>query len=214
MVAEKVSFRTTDGVDIAADFYPAGSGRGVLLVHQFNRDKKSYAGLANALNTNGFAALALDLRGHGESRGAGALSDPQSLRPQDFADMEKDLLAAARFLASKGVTRFYIVGASIGANLAISYPVHHAGFSASVALSPGIDFKGLQPLADAKRTRVPLLVVSSRDDAYSFSSSARLLDAVSAEKDWIRFDSAGHGTDMLKNEAGLPSRILDWIQRR
>ncbi|MEK7539848.1 MAG: alpha/beta fold hydrolase, partial [Patescibacteria group bacterium] len=171
---QKVSFITSDGATIHANYLKAQSSRAAILVHQFNSSKESYNGLGKLLNENGYGVLAIDLRGHGESRGQGSLANPTYLSGKDFQNMRLDLSAAQKFLSEKSYKDFFIVGASIGANLAIIYPFESSGFKAAVALSPGEDFKSLLPLQACQKTRVPTMIVASREDAYSFESAKKI----------------------------------------
>ncbi|MDZ4296063.1 MAG: alpha/beta fold hydrolase, partial [Patescibacteria group bacterium] len=68
-MAERVTFSTADGVAIVGDHYagPTGLSPAVVLLHMLPAERASWAGLARALQAEGFQALAIDLRGHGES---------------------------------------------------------------------------------------------------------------------------------------------------
>lgn len=209
---ESVSFMTSDDVSIAANFFSANSDKAVILVHQFNRDKSSWGQLPSLLQQSGFGVLAIDLRGHGESAASGSLASPASLKLSDFQDMEKDLDASVGFLKQKGFSDFFLIGSSIGANWAIMFPASHSGFRASVALSPGLDFKSLAPLSAAKKTRVPLLLIASSDDSYSFDSSQQLFRSVSAPKDFWALKNLGHGVTMLESDPALNQKIVDWLK--
>ncbi len=211
--SQKVSFSTQDGVKIVANFFPFDSNKAVIAVHQFNSSKESYNELAQLLNKNGFAVLSIDLRGHGESKASGSLSSPFSLQDSDFQTMEWDILAGQQFLQQKGFTDFFLVGASIGANLAIMVPAENSGFKAAVALSPGEEFKSLVPMAAARETMVPTLLVASKEDAYSFQSVQSLYPSFNAQAKKIELNNAGHGTSMLEKEPSLKQSILDWLQK-
>ncbi|MCE7960066.1 MAG: hypothetical protein DYH06_19335, partial [Acidobacteria bacterium ACB2] len=66
----KVTFPTSDGVTLAGTFRPSPAGQGapaVLLLHDFSRERREWADLLPAWAEKGLAALAIDLRGHGES---------------------------------------------------------------------------------------------------------------------------------------------------
>lgn len=208
---QKVFFKAADGIRIAAHFWVASSPKAVLLVHQFNNSKESYSEFAEFLNRNSFGVLALDLRGHGESRASGSLSNPLLLQPSDFQNMKLDLLAALDFLKQNRFTDFYFVGASIGANLAIIFPAQNPGFRAAVALSPGLDFKSLLPQKSAQKTTVSTLLVASSEDAYSFETVHELDQTFSCEHQKVELSNAGHGTFMLVKNPGLSETILDWF---
>ncbi|MFH0954644.1 MAG: alpha/beta fold hydrolase [Candidatus Micrarchaeota archaeon] len=209
---QKVSFQTKDGVVIVADFLTSDSSKAVILVHQLGSSKEAFSVLADLFNENGFAVLSLDLRGHGESAGKKSLSSPERLTPADFQDMNWDLSGARNFLTKKGFSEFYIVGASIGANLAIIFPSENEGFKAAVALSPGEDYKSLQPLSFAEKTAVPTLLVASSDDSYSFESCQKLDAVFAAEHEFYRLQNVGHGTYMLNLWPKLSQKIVDWCK--
>ena len=70
-VARVVDLKTADGLRLKATFFAAAKpGPGVLLLHQVNRDRKSWEGVAAQLATAGINTLTLDMRGIGESGGA------------------------------------------------------------------------------------------------------------------------------------------------
>jgi hypothetical protein len=68
---DKVRFQTVDGVDLHGTFYPSSKSNPptVLLLHAIgeNSKKKGWVHLAAELQKKGFAVLAFDFRGHGQS---------------------------------------------------------------------------------------------------------------------------------------------------
>src|SRR2546427_11432959 len=71
-----------DGLKRKVTYYSAGkSGPGVLLLHQCNRERKTWDPLATQLAAAGIHVLTLDYRGYGESGGERFLS----LTPQQQA---------------------------------------------------------------------------------------------------------------------------------
>src|SRR5688572_10634937 len=77
--ATRVTLRTDDGLTLAATWYEPSSrpAPAVILVHMLHRSRREWEALAQRLAAEGIGALAVDLRGHGESPGAvGAGSDP------------------------------------------------------------------------------------------------------------------------------------------
>jgi pimeloyl-ACP methyl ester carboxylesterase len=73
---EHVSFATQDGALIYANVYGKGE-RGVVLAHGGRFNKESWEKQARQLAQTGFLAMAIDLRGYGQSRGPGQ-ADPMS----------------------------------------------------------------------------------------------------------------------------------------
>jgi alpha-beta hydrolase superfamily lysophospholipase len=106
---ELVSFPTEDGGVAYADNYGKGE-RAVVLAHGGRFDKQSWKKQALELETAGFRALAIDFRGRGQSRG------PQSKSGDD--GVEYDVLAAVRYLHSRGAETVSVIGASFGGTAA------------------------------------------------------------------------------------------------
>lgn len=100
-----VSFPTQDGGIVYADLYGKGE-RGVVLAHGGRFTKESWAKQAQVLRKAGFRVLAIDFRGHGQSRGSQSKSDDDGA--------EYDVLAAVRYLHKTGAKTVSVVGASFG----------------------------------------------------------------------------------------------------
>ena len=109
---ELVSFPTEDGGVVYADVYGQGE-RGVVLAHGGPFNKDSWAKQAPVLVTAGFRVVAIDFRGRGRSRGGARASSLSSDEGYRF-----DVLAAVRYLRSKGAKSVSVVGASFGADAA------------------------------------------------------------------------------------------------
>jgi pimeloyl-ACP methyl ester carboxylesterase len=105
-----VSFPTPDGWTIHADLYGTGD-RCVVLAHGGRFEKGSWENQARTLVKAGFRALAIDLRGFGQSK-----EGPQSARA-DFGS-PLDVLAAVRYLHENGAKTVSVVGASMGGDAA------------------------------------------------------------------------------------------------
>ena len=152
--AEDVSFRTEDGVDLAASFQPAGKDAPtVICLPMYRSTKESYKTLVGPLVRKGTNVLCLDLRGHGKS--APELAERVAKRdPALFAAMYRDVEAAVAYLESKkgcDRTRIGLVGASVGCSVAIDFTRRHPGdVRAVVLLTPGSDYLGLDSLEQLK----------------------------------------------------------------
>jgi alpha-beta hydrolase superfamily lysophospholipase len=107
---QKVSFLTDDGVLIVGTYYPPAASNkktttdAIILLHMLGRDRSDWNSFASTLSngTNGFAALSIDLRGHGESVNQhGKAISFQSFTPDDFNKMMLDVKAAKHFLVTQ-----------------------------------------------------------------------------------------------------------------
>ncbi len=69
-VERTVDLTASDGTRLKASYFPADKpGPGVLLLHQCNRQRKVWDGLAQQLSAAGINVLTIDHRGFGESGG-------------------------------------------------------------------------------------------------------------------------------------------------
>ncbi|MDQ3023823.1 MAG: alpha/beta fold hydrolase [bacterium] len=219
--AKLVSLTTTDGWRIAGHYWPPSGKQApaVILLHQRGRDKTSWGALPKLLTKQGYAVLAIDLRGHGESKAPGgkrvAVSD---LTDADFCAMLGDVAAADKHLtAQSGVDkdRIGIIGASIGANLAVAYLAGDRRVRTAVCLSPGLDYKGLRPLDFMEKVdKRPLYLLATKGDKYSADSAAQISKAGTTDgpKSLRLFEGSEHGTDMLAANEGLAVTIASgWL---
>lgn len=216
MKTTRVTFETTDGVTIAGDYYAVDRPKGhVLFLHMMPATRGSWKSLAEALQKQQIASLAIDLRGHGES------TDDGKLNYNNFSDAEQqkkqlDVDSAIRWLKSKGAKEQKIVlaGASIGANLAIDYAARHKTIPAVALLSPGLDYHGVltEPAAAGLTSSQKLfLAASAPDDQYSFDTIRALAVATKAQVLKKELTDFGHGTTMTDQDTKLFSSLIQWI---
>jgi dienelactone hydrolase len=219
-----VAFDTSDGVTITGNLVQGnggGSRPAILLVHQLGSDKSSYVEFQTALADAGITSLAIDLRGHGESTADGTLNF-RDFNNEQWAMLSEDIIAALDYMNANpeiNSNAIGIIGASIGANLAVTVT---AGIVSSggapvpkglVLLSPGMNYRGIQPLTLARDIRrIPVLIVSANGDGQSFSGSQALSNATNGEL--IEFDGSDHGTDLFNAHPGLTMEIIQWLRSR
>ena len=216
MSAERIrdiALTTEDKVAIAATYYEAISEKGIMLVHMYGMTRQSWRDVAVFFQEKGYQVLAIDLRGHGQSLEKNKQRISYiNFHDQDFLDMLKDVKAAKEFLLKQGVEVLGVIGASIGANLALIAAAHDNDIKKVIALSPGLNYKGLKPQNEVKKITAPAMLVASEDDQYS-AMSVRTLEAVMHnEKEVKIFPKADHGTRMFNNEPALKNVILQFLE--
>lgn len=213
---EDVTLRTADGVFIAGTYYrpeQPGSRPAVILLHMLSRNRHDWDAFARALAWRGYAVLAIDLRGHGEStRGVGSW---RLLTEPGFQAMVKDVAAAHEYLRKAPEAdgeRVAVIGASIGANVALVYGSLEPSVKTLVLLSPGLEYRGV---ATAEAMNLygprPLLIVASREDTYSAESSTTLNNLAIGRHRLVMHNDAGHGTRMFDSVPGMESTLLEWL---
>jgi dienelactone hydrolase len=210
---ERVTIRTDDGVSLAATWYEAGTrSPAVILVHMLHKSRRDWESVASRLASEGIGALALDLRGHGES--TGSLPEGDSA---DYSVLIRDVIAARRYLASRSdvqPSHVGIAGASIGANLAVLEASADTAVASVALLSPTTDYRGLRIEAAMKKYGArPALMIASDDDAYAVRSVKELQKAGGGTREALILNHAGHGTVMLSHDPDLARTLVDWFRR-
>jgi len=228
--ARPVRLTTTDDLGIAGTYYPVESNNApaVILLHALGKNREEWAGIAPALQRNGIAAVAIDLRGHGESTrrltaDGALLVDYRSFKPKDFQDMLMDINAAFDWLAEQpGIdkTRIGIVGAGLGANLALRYSAFNEDVAALLALSPGLAIQEIR--ADTIMTKIgkrPLRIAVASGDTYGFTSAKRLLQLrkdfgqAVEENELTVCTGELQGTAIITGTKGMPEVVFGWLYR-
>lgn len=218
---KKMNFFTSDGVRIVGNFYEAANPESaVLFLHMMPATKESWDHVALSLAEKRIASLAIDLRGHGESvRKGNILLDYKQFSDKEHQGSKLDGEAALTLLQEKTdlpLSRIALVGASIGANLALQTLADHPDIKKGVALSPGLNYRGIQPKSMVARLAFDqeILYVTSQDDEGNADMTQELYDATSSRKELKKFVSAGHGTTMLEREANAETFIIEFLSRR
>jgi pimeloyl-ACP methyl ester carboxylesterase len=199
---ETVSFPTADGGVVFADVYGKGN-RGVVLAHGGQFNKESWKNQATVLTNAGFLVLAIDFRGYGPSRGPGQ-SEPMS------APLYLDVLAAVRYLRSKGAQTISVVGASMGG---------WAAADASILSKTGeidrVVFLGSSPTGNAEKLRARSLFIVARNDT---SGDGPRLPGILAQyekvpepKELIIVNGSAHAQFLFQTDQG--ERVMGEILR-
>lgn len=210
-LATDVSLKAQDGTKIYASYNPVkGATRGVVLVHMSGRSSKDWRFLAEKLNQAGLVTIAVDLRGHGANVPEGAT--PPTLTDADYMAMTQDVAAAVAYLRSQGVKEVSLVGASLGASLALKVASQDSAVTNLVLLSPLVNQKGIDATeALAAYAARPVLIVVSKEDAAA-AKAGLVLDAQAKGYHRLEvYDGAGNGTKMLNKAPGLEPLLVSWL---
>lgn len=218
---QQINLTTSDNKVISADYFAVNEPKGwVIFSHMMPASKESWTGLAEILQGLGYAGLAIDLRGHGQSTGG-----PNGY--QNFSDLEHqksilDIDAAVKYLeTSEKATsdKIIFIGASIGANLSLQYIAEHPEFSSAILLSPGVNYRGIEALPLAKNLKAGqrVLLIGAKDDEINLGKLASQITEIAqaipagVDKEIKIYDTGGHGTDILSNQPGLAQIIINYL---
>lgn len=213
---DKVNFQSNN-VKIAAQLYLPDGARfappypGVVICHGIGSRKESHAPFAEFMAQNGFAALAFDFRGHGESDGQ---LDDHAL---------DDVIAAIDFLAAQSqvdATRLAVRGSSMGGMFALHAAIRDSRVRAVAAIAPaneervaaGVESGGL--LLILARENLPVRVDVSTFARYLRTRNARAEIAQIAPRALLLIHCQGdelvpyRGTEELFAAAREPKKLL------
>ena len=225
---EAVELKTVDGWTLKAMFAPSVPGKmTLLLLHGTGQRKEDWKRLAFPLTRAGYGVMAVDLRGHGESRvsPSGETLTWKKLRAtptaNDFADMSRDAEAAVAWLAGQGVPEDSIglVGSEVGGSIAIRYAATHQKVPLVVMLSPGMRWQEvLTPNALRALKRpipTPVLMVYSEADKRTAKEvpilHAFAKAAVGERHATLITVPQERGTRMFRAQRALVGQVIDWL---
>lgn len=204
--------RTDDRVRLAAVRLGAG-WRGVVLVNEDGVDMCRWSGFARRWADAGYHVLTFDLRCTGASECGGRV------------DYLADTAAAVDELRRNGATRVVLVGASLGATVALVAGARHADrVDGVVALSPhSLGFRvapaGGRPVtaaAAAGSFRIPLLLVQTERDPYAMPAGDAVAFVAAAPAGDRRLElrpGTAHGCSLLHTGAEIPDLVDGFLRR-
>jgi len=213
---EKIEFVTSDQVRLFGNYMKVSEPKAVLiLLPMLSKTKGSWKKMQEDLAKRQFSSLAVDLRGHGESRlMKGREIHWRTFSDKEFQKMTNDVQAVYDFLVREEnipAEKIFIMGASIGANTALKFAASRSQVGGVLLLSPGLNYRGIKIDEAARRYgNRPILLAASREDMSSFEAAGHLTQFVPTHV-FFKLENVGHGTDMLKNDAFLSFQVLEWL---
>lgn len=203
-----VTFRAPDGRTVSAllmeaDARPAPA---VVLVPMLGRPKDDWQAVGQRLADAGISALAIDLPG------TNLPSDPAEL-----TRWHEDIRAAVAYLAGRPsdvrAGAIGLLGASLGANLAVVAAAAEPGVRSLALVSPSVDYRGLRIETPLRQFGArPALLVASLHDPYAARSVRELAADPPGARQMRWSDTAAHGTVLLARDADLVRSLVEWFQ--
>jgi dienelactone hydrolase len=204
-----------DGLKLKVTYYSAGKpGPGVLLLHQCNRDRTAWDGLATQMAAAGINVVTLDYRGYGESGGERFVDLPPEKQNAELLKWPADIELAYQYLLSQtnvDNARIGAGGASCGVNNAIHVAHDHPEVKTLVLLSGPVDDASIQFVETTPR--IPILASASNEDGDMLPTMRWLIGfSQNPQNKLVPSKDAGHGTEMFKVNKELQPMILEWYK--
>lgn len=229
---ERVTFTTDEKslVTIVGSYYaPSIKKKGTkapiaILLHMYGQDRTTWEPLIPYLHAAGFAALAIDMRGHGESVTPASLELKTKMEDRDprlFREMHRDVEAAYLWLSRRldiDRARFVLVGASVGCSVALDYAARDKSVDGVVCMTPGTDYLGLNSIADARKYgERSLLMLASEEERGAADELGRIVPravvriVAAAGLGKLEGERPLHGTRMFGEVDGIEQTIVDFL---
>ena len=217
---QEVRFTTEDGVEIVGSFAPATAGEApvVVLLHMYRTDRHSWRPLMDALQAKGVAALAIDMRGHGDSVKPASMNLPRRVKERDeelFRSMYRDVFAAYTWLTTQpnlDLSRVGLVGASVRCSVALDYAARDRSVDVVVAMTPGEDYLGVDSRQHirqiASQGQRAILLLATEDERKACDALGKI-----NKRATVRIVGPGrvHGTRMFGRIDGIENQITEFL---
>jgi len=220
-VVEEVTLTTSDGLSLAARWHSVGGlggGPGVLLLHQYSRDRNDFYQLFPIFEREGISTLAIDFRSHGGSDSAPVsleelLSDPNQLIHDVRAGL--DFLEAQDSIVADN--RIGVMGLSVGANMAV-VANHMAnteeawGVRTTVSLSPRLS--AITALAGTEELDLTSgLYVAAADEEPQATDCVTLeeMTGMPTNSQLVSQTNAAHGIELLERSHDVREGTVAWF---
>lgn len=209
-----VSFPAADGLQIAADYYaPPVANRGsapiVILLHDAGGDRQAWRRLVAPLHEAGFAVLAPDLRGHGETATTATRDAAHDRDPALFQAMQADLRGAYDWLAQQPQVdraRFTLVGVGAGGSVALQYAAKDRSVDAVICLSPALNQAGLDSAGDIHQVTGRKILLFATEDGRDAPYTLQQRNPAAEVR--ILRGAKTQGTELLAEVRGLDEQLV------
>ncbi|GAC1475373.1 MAG: hypothetical protein NVSMB9_27770 [Isosphaeraceae bacterium] len=233
----RLKIQNAQETSLAASYYPARADTTspvVLLVHEKDRSSKDFddpidelkrLGLAEHLQSVGYAVLTFDLRGHGANV-------RRAVADRDWVEMTEDLQILYLFLLDRhnrgelNLSKLGVLALGEGANLvaawaslpgaAISHEGRESDLAAMVLISPILGKEGMDfaTSMNAVASRIPVLLLAGERDALSRNVVRRVRANVEKTRpNHVEvFPSSLHGYKLLRLEPKVTANITRFLE--
>lgn len=206
--ARTVIFRSPSGRSVEASLNESSQrpSPAVVLVGMLGHSRDDWQAIGQRMADARITTLAIDL--------------PAAVLPGDsalFSGWSDDIRGAVAFLASRSDTRsgaIGVLGASLGASLAVIAAASDPQVRSLALVSPTTDYRGLRIEGPLRQFGArPAYLVASRLDSYAARSARELAKNGPGPREVQIAEFPGSGTVLLAREPDLVRLVIEWFQR-
>lgn len=225
VIKKDIEIQTKDSRIIKAKFIFENSNAKkkypvVVLLHSIGYSSLDWGGLIPSLNNTGYAVLAIDLRGHGQSVYDKTFHKKSwtyftNKTYQKFpSDVNEILKQTQTQIKMADMTNFAIIGADIGANTAILAAKDMKIKPKTIILiSPTENFKGMYIPVAMTELEMPILSMTSTKDRYCLQAQKKLARFSQGGFYAQNYPNGGMGMLMIKVNPSMSKDITNWIKK-
>jgi len=195
--ATEAQFASEDGATLEARLWDRGTERIAIYLHEFREDQSSWWSFIEQEHPAGVSALTFDFRGHGTSEG----------ELDDIEGMVLDAEAAVAFAREQGYRHVMLVGAGMGAAVALVTAVEVPDVTV-VGFSTPADFDALDTVAVVELLDDRVQLIATRDDVSAADSLHKFRALGNVDSTQARlYPGTEHGVDVLQGRTGTEIRV-------
>lgn len=220
-----ITYETSDGFAMSSTlYYPTEKKKQyplIVLLHSLGYTSAYWESLPYICTKAGFAALTIDLRGHGKSNHNIDYKTKswQYLSLKSYARYPNDVKEIIEYVFQtyKNIEPSYaFIGADIGANTAVlaTKNLKQKPF-AMILISPLRTFKGLYiPITLADIGPIPILAIASVNDKLCYKELFELKKYAQGTYETRTVETGGTGIMLVKRNPDIAYQMVNWLVDR
>ena len=201
--AEQVEVAASDGLTLKGDFYRVATDRPtIFLIHELYARRSSWNPVLQPLLRAGYNVLAIDVRGHGATRGG----INWHLALEDVA-LWFTWLREEAGVRPDGIST---MGSSMGSTLAIIGCANDAACRSVIAISPGWSYYGIS--LEGSIAARPILVVYAERDRWPALGVPDMVATAPNTLSVTMYPGNAHGMYLVRSQLDdFTNVMLDWF---
>lgn len=224
--AQQVKFKARVDNDflLVADYYAGGKrSGGVIVLHDCKSDRSRYSTMANGLFQQGLHALALDLRGYGDSVSPAFSRELIKQNATDIVSYQSEMALLTTYWQDDLIAAYQFLRSKVDSSQGIAIVTSGCSSTYGVALAEKILLNSIVMItpqmtyADKERYKnlidIPSYFVTSAHHADSYQVVQELFSWNGSEKSKMQIFKGGrYGYHLIAREKSLINDISQWIE--